>query len=146
MADPATPTSTNRGRSGPSLSQLKSADLNTEDGYRAWTKAASGLTKGTGEEIAFAAELLRKILSVTPSSNPKTGAFSGGYDSRQAARKIAAYLRRAADSQRYAEGQIKAAWKLFENAFVIEIQGAPKGMKMDRDKKKTGGGSNRTAS
>lgn len=128
-----------RSGSTASVSGLKSADLTTEDGYRKWTKVASDLTEASGAEYAFAAELLRKILLRTPLSNPKTGVMGSGYDPKRTPRRIAAYLKRAADAQRYSEGQIKAAWKLFEKAYVIQIAGQPKGMKMDRDgAKKTG--------
>lgn len=116
-----------------SVAGLKSADLTTEDGYRKWTKVATELSEASGEEYAFAAELLRKILLRTPLSNPSTGLMSGGYDPKRTPRRIAAYLKRAADAQRYSEGQIKAAWKLFERAYVIQVAGQPKGMKMDRD-------------
>jgi hypothetical protein len=120
------------------LDELSGMDLTDEDGYREWTKRAMELTKGLHGEIAFSSQVLYQVLSVTPVSNPRNGRFAFGDDSKHYARKVRGFLRRAAQSQEFAAGQIAGAWSQFENGFLAPSHTPRAGMNIHSRKPSRG--------
>lgn len=112
------------------LSELDNFDIMTEDGYRQWTLTARNLGKGLRDELSFAAVTLQQILRVTPVATARSGVLSQGDDAKAYARKVRAYLSRAAQSSEYAAGQIQGAWSVFENGFLVPSRTKPQGMRL----------------